>query len=166
MNGAKVFGMSLMPRLTALLAVPALVLGLTGSAGAQGSLQQRLAEATRLTCTFTLVATATWKSGAPAADVTPATLKVGFTNVNVDEGTADADSAFGSSFIVVRHANEYLHLMQSHSAGPLYTTTVFARDTKEGRMMAVHTRHEYTDVRLPGFTSRPEMYVGECALGQ
>ena len=78
----------------------------------------------------------------------------------------NADSAFGSSFIVVRHANEYLHLMQSHSAGPLYTTTVFARETKEGRMMAVHTRHEYTDVRLPGFTSRPEMYVGECALGQ
>ena len=74
MNGAKVFGMSLMPRLTALLAVPALVLGLTGPAGAQGSLQQRLAEATRLTCPFTLVATATWKSGAPAADVTPATL--------------------------------------------------------------------------------------------
>jgi len=28
----------------------------------------------------------------------------------------------------------------------------------------VHTRHEYTEVRLPGFTSRPEQYYGECEI--
>jgi hypothetical protein len=55
--------------------------------------------------------------------------------------------------------------MQMHDVGPLYTTTVVARETTEGRLMAVHTRHEYTDVRLPGYTSRPEMYLGDCALG-
>jgi hypothetical protein len=32
--------------------------------------------------------------------------------------------------------------------------------------MAVHTRHEYTDISLPGFTSRPEMYIGDCAAAQ
>ena len=69
----------------------------------------------------------------------------------------------GKSFIVVRQAGDYLHLMQTYSAGPLYTTTVLARETTEGRLMAVHTRHEYTDVAIPGFTSRPEMYLGECA---
>ena len=31
--------------------------------------------------------------------------------------------------------------------------------------MAVHTRHEYTDVLLIGFTSRPEQYYGDCAIG-
>ena len=81
----------------------------------------------------------------------------------MDEGTADAQGAFGASFIVVRQAGDYLHLMQTYSAGPLYTTTVLARETTEGRLMAVHTRHEYTDVAIPGFTSRPEMYLGECA---
>jgi hypothetical protein len=54
--------------------------------------------------------------------------------------------------------------MQMHGAGPLYTTTVIARETKDGRLMAVHTRHEYTDISLPGFTSRPEMYVGDCRV--
>ena len=105
----------------------------------------------------------TYASGAIALDVS--NQPISFTNVNVEEGTADAESAFGGGFIVVRQSNDYLHLMQMHGSGPLYTTTVLARETKEGRMMAIHTRHEYTDVRLPGFTSRPEMYLGECTVG-
>jgi uncharacterized protein YjbI with pentapeptide repeats len=47
----------------------------------------------------------------------------------------------------------------------LHTTTVLAREARDGRLLAVHTRHEYTDVRLPGFTSRPEMYIRDCAAG-
>jgi hypothetical protein len=93
-----------------------------------------------------------------------AKIKVAFTNVNVDEGTADAEDAFGKSYIVVRYTSDYLHLIQMHSAGPLYTTTVLAKPAKDGRLLAIHTRHEYTDVRLPGFTSRPEMYLGDCAV--
>jgi len=31
-----------------------------------------------------------------------------------------------------------------------------------GKLRAVHTRHEYTEVSLPGFTSRPEQYYGDC----
>jgi hypothetical protein len=127
--------------------------------------QQKLAKTKSLTCTFPVMTTGTWKDGVPSGTVTTATRKVDFTNVNVDEGTADADSAFGGGFIVVRYSTDYLHLMQMHSSGYLYVTTVLARETKEGRLMAVHTRHEYTDVRLPGYTSRPEMYLGECTIG-
>ena len=106
-----------------------------------------------------------WKSGTPSADVGPATIAVGFKNISVDEGTADLEGKLGgSSLVVVRYSNDYLHLMQSQGDGPLYTTTVFAREAKEGRLMAVHTRHEYTLVSLPGFTSRPEMYLGDCAV--
>ena len=50
------------------------------------------------------------------------------------------------------------------SSGPLHTTTVLARESREGRLLAVHTRLEYTDVSVPGFTSRPEMYVGDCEV--
>ena len=32
----------------------------------------------------------------------------------------------------------------------------------DGKLRAVHTRHEYTEVSLPGFTSRPEQYYGDC----
>jgi hypothetical protein len=129
-----------------------------------GALQKRLAAATSLNCTFSQLATGTWRAGAPGADVKPATLTLTFTKINVDEGTADAESKFGGSYLVVRLVNEYLHLTQMHLAGPLYTTTVIAKETKDGRLMAVHTRHEYTDISLPGFTSRPEMYIGDCAL--
>ena len=129
------------------------------------ALQQRLARTTSLSCSFTVRATGTWDKGVASAEAAPVKIEVRFTNINVDEGTADADLAFGTSLIVVRYTNDYLHLMQMHDAGPLYTTTVVARETTDGRLMAVHTRHEYTDVRLPGYTSRPEMYLGECALG-
>jgi hypothetical protein len=135
------------------------------SYGQAAALRERLVKAKSLNCTFPVVATGTWKDGAPSGEVAQASLKVSFTSVNVEEGTADAESAFGGGFIVVRQSNDYLHLMQMHGSGPLYTTTVLARETKEGRMMAIHTRHEYTDVRLPGFTSRPEMYLGECTIG-
>ena len=57
-----------------------------------------------------------------------------------------------------------LHFVQVFSDGPLYTTTILAQQTKEGRLLAVHTRHEYADVTLPGFTSSPEMYMGDCAV--
>ena len=136
-----------------------------GSASGQTGLQQRLAKATGLECTFPVLARGNWKSGTASADVTPATLTVAFKNINVDEGTADLEGKLGgSSLIVVRYSNDYLHLMQSQGDGPLYTTTVIAKESKEGRLMAVHTRHEYTQVSLPGFTSRPEMYIGDCAV--
>jgi hypothetical protein len=149
-----------------LLLVPILIACLAATASAQVPvLQKRLAATKSVSCTFPALATGTWKEGVPSVGASTATLKVTFTNINIDEGTADSEGAFGGSFIVVRHSTDYLHLMQMQGSGPLYTTTVIARETKEGRLMAVHTRHEYTDVRLPGFTSRPEMYVGDCSLG-
>jgi len=152
-----------MPR--SVLMVLALSVYFAGMASAQTGLQQRLAKATSLECTFSVVAKGNWKSGTATADVTPAMVAVGFKNINVDEGTADLEGKLGgSSLVVVRYSNDYLHLMQSQGDGPLYTTTVFAREAKEGRLMAVHTRHEYTLVSLPGFTSRPEMYLGDCAV--
>jgi hypothetical protein len=153
-------------QLAIVLAVAALMAWPSGAGAQTQALQTRLATAKTLTCTFSVVATGNWKEGAPEATTGQAKRTVAFSNVNIDEGTADAGGDLGgSSFIVVRQSTDYLHLMQSHSGGQLYTTTVFARETKEGRLMAVHTRHEYTDVRLPGYTSRPEMYLGDCTVG-
>ena len=144
--------------LTMLTAGQALVTAQTSA------LQDRLTEAKAVSCSFTLVTTATWTKGVASAATTPIKYNVGFKNIKVDEGSADAESQFGDSFIVVRQAGDYLHLIQSYRSGPLYTTTVFARESTAGRFIAVHTRHEYTDVSLPGITSRPEMYVGDCAV--
>jgi hypothetical protein len=150
-------------RRTACLTGLLLLLGAAAHAQ-RGPLQQRLSTATSVTCSFSLVNTGTWNKGTPEATSGPVKLTVAFTNVNVDEGTADQQSTFGGSFIVVRQANDYLHFMQMYGSGPLHTTTILAREGKDGRLLAVHTRHEFTDVAIPGFTSRPEMYLGDCEV--
>jgi hypothetical protein len=129
------------------------------------ALQRRLAAAERLECTFSVLATGTWERGAAVATVTERELGLTFFEINTDEGSAEAEGAFGgASFISARFSQDYLHLMQISNAGPLYVTTVLARETSPGRLMATHVRLEYTPTVLPGFTSRPEMYVGSCAI--
>jgi hypothetical protein len=54
--------------------------------------------------------------------------------------------------------------MQAFRTGPLYTTTVFEAGAAGGRFKAVHSRHEYFAVPLPGATSSPEQYYGECEI--
>jgi len=128
------------------------------------SAQQRLAEATAATCTFPLVAKGSWSTAQPSAAVEAATLTFRFEEINTEDATAEAVGRFGASHIITRLSGQYLHFMQVFQAGPLYTTTVFNRDIGDGKFMAVHTRHEYTEVDLPGFTSNPEQYYGECEI--
>lgn len=128
------------------------------------ALQRRLEAATRVDCRFSALATGDWEDGVGEASVSEAELEASFFDINTDEGTAEAEGRFGESFIIVRYTTGYLHLMQTFLAGPLYITTVLARESREGRFMAMHTRHEYSQIKLPGFTSRPEMYIGDCAV--
>jgi hypothetical protein len=134
-------------------------------AWAQSGLDRKLQTAKKLECSFSTFAMGNWDKSTPSLAVKPVELKSAFTNINVDEGTAEAETAYGQSFISVRYAQGYLHIMQMSDAGPLYLTTVFARAAGEGRFMAVHTRMEYSPTVIPGFTSRPEMYLGTCSVG-
>ena len=68
------------------------------------------------------------------------------------------------SEIIVRSAGGYLNFIQSFRTGPLYTTTVFEKETPDGKLKAVHSRHEYFTVPVPGSTSSPEQYYGECEI--
>jgi hypothetical protein len=147
-------------------AVAALPVAAPPSAVAQSAaLERRIAAATRIACSFSTLATGNWEGSKPTATVTPATLEAVFFDVNIDEGTAEAEGEFGASFISVRFSEGYLHFMQAGTAGPLYVTTVFPRQASDGKLLAVHTRHEYIPTIIAGFTSRPEMYVGSCTLG-
>jgi hypothetical protein len=130
----------------------------------QAGLDRRLAVAKRIECSFAVLGTGTWDKNVPAIAVTPAELKANFFDINVDEGTAEAESEYGASFISVRYTAGYLHIMQMSDAGPLYLTTVLARPAGDGKLMAVHTRLEYSPTIIPGFTSRPEMYLGTCSI--
>lgn len=128
--------------------------------------QRRLADTTILDCTFTTIATGTWTDGAAEASLDASTLTMRFESIDTDGATAEAVGPYGASSIIVRQTGDYLHLVQMFMVGPLYTTTVIDRETTDGKLKAVHTRHEYTDTSLPGFTSRPEQYYGECVVGR
>lgn len=133
-------------------------------AASPGALAQDLYDATALDCSFTVIATADWSEGEADASVEPSRLSLRFEEIDADGATAAIVGPYGASHIIVRQTGDYLHLVQMFTVGPLYTTTVIDRETADGRRMAVHTRHEYTDTRLVGFTSRPEQYVGDCAV--
>lgn len=128
------------------------------------ALQQRLENASKIDCRFEAMATASWEDGVPAVNTAAADFEASFFDINVDEGSAEADSSYGASYIVVRYSFGYLHLMQMINSGPLYVTTILAQETSGGRMMAIHNRLEYSPTVLPGFTSRPEIYVGDCEV--
>jgi hypothetical protein len=121
-----------------------------------------------LKCSFTLMTTGTWNKDVPAAEVTPATLSMQFKDIDTQEGTANivevSSSSAGAPHIIVRLLADNLHFLAMNISGSVYLTTVFAdRDSRAGgKFKAVHTRHEYTQVRLTGWTSRPEQYYGFC----
>jgi len=128
-------------------------------------LQDKLAAATRLECRFAALGRAEWEADAGRIDLSDSDLEVVFFDIDVEEGSAEVEGRFGgASYIVVRYSSGYLHLMQMFGAGPLFVTSVMAQETTDGRMKAVQNRVEYSSVVLPGFTSRPETYVGDCSV--
>jgi hypothetical protein len=131
-------------------------------AEAQPPFPARLGTVKALKCVFTVLANGTWKNGEPSAQVKPAMLSMRFDAINTEEGTARVTDAFGHFEITARLSTDVLHFVQSFKEGPLYITTVFSAQSRDGKLKAVHTRHELTEAVLPGFTSSPEQYYGEC----
>jgi hypothetical protein len=136
-----------------------------GCAVAQADQQHQIAlsKVKRLKCTFSVHATGTWNgNGEPQAELKAATISVVFDEIDTDEGSARSARGFGPSDITVRLSQGTLHFMQSFASGAVYITSVFDSDGAGGKLKAVHSRHEFTKISLPGFTSRPEQHYGFC----
>jgi hypothetical protein len=128
-----------------------------------------LANVRSIKCTFPVMAVGTWGDKEPEVKVKSSNRELQFDAINTDEGTAtstDLKSGYGKYDIIVRYAGGYLHFIQSFLDGPLYTTTILEKKTASGKFKAMHSRHEYTDFALIGFTSSPEQYYGECEILQ
>ena len=158
--------MSMLRFVVALVALQLISSGRTAGAQPGSGTRGRLASATTLRCSFPLLVTGDWTNGEPQAESKPAKLSFTFSGVDAQDGTAEADLGYGPSHIIVRLAEGSLHFIQVGSAGPVYLTTVFDQESRPGKLKAVHTRHEYTPVKVAGFTSRPEQYYGECEIVQ
>jgi len=146
-------------------AILALALALTGPGALGAFAQSRVAGAKSLRCSFPRNATGTWtKDGVPEATVRSTALVLRFDSIEPESGTAQLRNGTVGSEVTVRLAEGYLHFMQAFRTGPLYTTTVFDAGERSGKLKAVHSRHEYFSVPLPGATSSPEQYYGECEI--
>lgn len=156
--------MTLRDSISATITMAVLAAPLSIASAQNRNLQQRLQSAVRVDCSFTQTAKGEWSGDSPGFSSASTDFTVSFVDIDVETGTADAEGRFGASYIIVRYAEGYLHFMQTMSAGPIYLTTIFAQPMDDGSLQAVHTRHEYTQVSLPGFTSRPEMYLGACTV--
>ena len=143
----------------------AVVLAMTVAGGTEILAQSRIASAKSLRCSFPRNATGTWtKDGMPEATVRSTALVLRFDSIEPDSGTAQLRNGSVGTEVTVRLAEGYLHFMQAFRTGPLYVTTVFDVGDKSGTLKAVHSRHEYFSVPLPGATSSPEQYYGECEI--
>jgi len=139
-------------------------LGLGGTAAAQsGALD--LTSATEISCTFPVLSTGTWsKEGDVTNEVKKSDFSLIYQAIDTQDGSAQVKGMSGNFYITVRVVGGHLHLLTTDSSGPVYMTTVFNSPAHKGRYKAAHSRHEFTQVQLPGFTSRPEQYIGECEL--
>ena len=123
-----------------------------------------LSKANQIRCIFPLMTVGTWSREQVEAKTKPSTLALEFEAINADEGTAQLKANVGKYDIIVRYAEGYLHFIQSFYNGPLYVTTVLDKKTANGKLKAMHSRHELIDFALPGITSSPEQYLGECEI--
>ena len=117
-----------------------------------------------LRCDFRYMAVSNWADQGPTLEAMPARLSLRFTAIRAQDGSADAEGGFGSPHVTALLAGRHLHFFQTTQIGTLYATTVFDEPDANGRLRAVHSRHEVTDVSVPGFTSKPEQYYGQCAV--
>jgi hypothetical protein len=140
------------------------VAAIVGLAAVQTSPKASLETAKELTCAFPLIANGTWNKDRPHASVKAAALSMHFDSINAAEGTARVTEGFGHFEITARFSGDALHFVQLFKTGPLYVTTVFNSESRDGKLKAVHSRHELTEAVLPGFTSSPEQYSGECEI--
>jgi len=145
--------------------VLATVLALAAAPAEAQVVSKALAGVTALKCAFTVLTTGTWeKTGDATSSTTPSTLTLEYEAIDTVDGSAEVKGLSGNLFITVRLVASNMHLLAIDNSGPVYLTTVFDSPGRPGRYKAAHSRHEFTPVSLPGFTSRPEQYVGDCEL--
>ena len=95
-----------------------MMLSLAQGAATPAAAQTGLADITRATCTFSLVATGTWTEGEPEVELDPSTLSVRFVEIDADAATANIEGRYGESHLITRLSGDYLHFMAAVQRRP------------------------------------------------
>jgi hypothetical protein len=138
-----------------------------GGPSGQGAETNALAKIKSLKCVFPVYASGSWKSGEPQAVAKTGQLSIQIDAIDVQDGSARFVGAGESSHIIAQLSGWSLHFLETGNTGGVNITTVFSQESRDKKMKAVHSRHDYLQMSLPGFVSEPTVsqYYGECEVG-
>jgi hypothetical protein len=154
-------------RVGTLVAVLALLSAHTTAA--QSTDKNPLALIKSLKCTFPVYAVGSWKNGEPAAQIRQAAqFSLTIDEIDTDSGSGRVTGTAGPVEVTALLTVSSLHFMERSVTGTLNITTVFVSEGGAKKFRAVHSRHDYLPMSIPGFQSEPTVSqnYGMCEAGQ
>jgi len=146
--------------------VAAIAVAAALDASAQTTDKNPLAQVKHLKCRFSVYASASWsKTQEPQAQVRqPETLSLDIDDIDTDSGSGRVTGTAGPVEVTALLTISSLHFMERSVTGTLNITTVFAGDPEAKTFRAVHARHDYLPMSLPGYQSEPSVsqHYGVC----
>lgn len=129
----------------------------------QGGRDNPLTSITGLQCRFTMKTSVLWKSGKPDARTEPADVRVTITDINLQDGTAEASGPDGRRFAAAALSDGSLYFMET-TRGSVDLTTVFATESSPGKLKAARAQQAYVFLTVPPFDENPTVAqsYGEC----
>jgi hypothetical protein len=131
---------------------------------AQTTENNPLARVKGLKCTFPVYSDAKWKNGVVLPEIRQAQLSLDIDEIDTDSGTARVTGSTGPVHVTALLTVSSLHFMERSVTGTLNVTTVFASEPGAKTLRAVHARHDYLPMSIPGFVSEPTVsqHYGTC----
>src|SRR3954464_14085541 len=143
----------------------AFILGGMPPASAQSTDKNPLAQIKSFKCSFPVYTVGAWKTGVPQAQIKQAdqfTLTID--EIDTDSGSGRVTGTAGPVEVTALLTVSSLHFMERSVTGTLNVTTIFSGAEGAKTFRAVHTRHDYLPLSLPGFVSDPSVsqHYGIC----
>ena len=138
------------------LAAIAILIG-PGGAFAQKSDGNALALVKSLKCKFPVYSIGSWKGGEPQGQIKQGQqFSLDIDEIDTESGTGRVVGTTGPVHVTALLTVSSLHFMERTVTGTLNITTVFTADSGAATTLrAVHSRHDYLPMSIPGFVSEP-----------
>jgi hypothetical protein len=145
----------------------ALLLAMSSAAHAQTTDKNPLAQVKSMKCRFAIYASGSWAKTTQEASAQvrqPEMLSLEIDDIDTDSGSGRVTGTAGPADVTALLTISSLHFMERSVTGTLNITTVFSGEAGAKSFRAVHTRHDYLPMSLPGYQSDPSVsqHYGIC----
>ena len=146
-----------------------LALACAHAVSAQTTDKNPLAQVKALKCRFAVYASGAWSKTTQEASAQvrqPEQLSLEIDDIDTDSGSGRVTGTAGPSEVTALLTISSLHFMERSVTGTLNITTVFSGEPGAKTFRAVHTRHDYLPLSLPGYVSDPSVsqHYGICEM--